>query len=182
MTIISEGSPVGAKQANGLAEGAVRDVKAQVRTLRAAVQQIHQVEISMRHACLPWMIRYSAMCLSRGQVGRDGLTPHRRLRGKDYKRAPPPFSECVQWRKMGTEAEASRPESRCSLVIFLGTAERSNDLVVGTESREDALAPLFSCKQWALDESNLTTKFVYAVCETMQQQPEFCAIQIDLEN
>eukprot|EP00971_Amphidinium_carterae_P019816 390424-Amphidinium_carterae.1 len=74
------------------------------------------------------------MCLSRGQVGRDGLTPHRRWRGKDYKRALPPFGESVQWRKMGAEAEPSRLEPRWALGIFLGTAERSNDLLVGTEA------------------------------------------------
>eukprot|EP00971_Amphidinium_carterae_P063711 1260884-Amphidinium_carterae.1 len=49
-------------------------------------------------------------------------------------------------------------------------------------AQEDALAPLFKNKQWALGESNSTTKFVYAVCEAMRQHPEHCSIQVDLEN
>eukprot|EP00971_Amphidinium_carterae_P025748 508045-Amphidinium_carterae.3 len=49
-------------------------------------------------------------------------------------------------------------------------------------AQEDALAPLFKDKQWALGESNSTTKFVYAVCEAMRQNPEHCSIQVDLEN
>eukprot|EP00971_Amphidinium_carterae_P311854 6198854-Amphidinium_carterae.1 len=50
------------------------------------------------------------------------------------------------------------------------------------QAQEEALVPLFRDKQWALGESNSTTKFVYAVCEAMRQHPEYCSIQVDLEN
>eukprot|EP00974_Lingulodinium_polyedra_P085576 8288154-Lingulodinium_polyedra.AAC.1 len=39
--IVPESSPEGDSAANGLAEGSVRDVKAQVRTIRYAIEQLH---------------------------------------------------------------------------------------------------------------------------------------------
>eukprot|EP00971_Amphidinium_carterae_P292441 5805252-Amphidinium_carterae.2 len=107
----------GDSQEGGLAEGAVRDVKAQCRVLAHALQELHQVELHPRHAILPWLVMHAAGSMSRGQVGPDGRTPHERLRGVPYRRMLPPFGEIVMARD---DSKESRVQQRWHRVIFLG--------------------------------------------------------------
>ncbi|CAK0888783.1 unnamed protein product [Prorocentrum cordatum] len=52
---VPEESAVGNSQGNGLAEHAVREVKAKVRTVRAQVDDLHGVSIGVEHPVTPWM-------------------------------------------------------------------------------------------------------------------------------
>eukprot|EP00971_Amphidinium_carterae_P194208 3853846-Amphidinium_carterae.3 len=86
--------------ANGLAEGSVRDMKACIRTLHYALQATYG-DVSPRHVILPFMVRYAAFCYNVGQVGRDGLTPWQRIKGKKFGKTMVPFAEVVMWHRGG---------------------------------------------------------------------------------
>eukprot|EP00971_Amphidinium_carterae_P078310 1549134-Amphidinium_carterae.3 len=118
-------------QENGLAEGAVRDVKAQARTLAYSVQEHHRVELQLlhpRHPILAWLVMHAAGSISRGQIGRDGRIAHERLRGMPYRRFLPPFAEIVMARDDSKESRVQQRWHRC---IFLGVVPKSNSLYVG---------------------------------------------------
>ena len=120
-------------QANGLAENAVRDLKGQIRTLVFALAETYKAEIGNTHPIMPWLVRHAALSLNRGQVGRDGKTPHERHRGVKYRRQLPPFGE-VCMRKLGDVGPA-RAEAKWERGIFLGTAHRSNEVYVSHEAK-----------------------------------------------
>ena len=129
--IMPESSPVGDHESNGLAEGAVRDVKAQCRTLRFAVEELHGIKVSPRHPILAWLVPFAAFIVNVGRRGIDGRTPHYRRRGQDYKRALPAFSERVSY-QIASHA-ASRIGDRFGSGIFLGVVPRSSAFWIGVE-------------------------------------------------
>ena len=103
-------SPVGDSASSGLAEGGVRGAKAAARTVKLAVEQLHDVRLDEIHTLLPWLVAYGSEMRNIGRKGPDGFTPHQRLRGKSYLRSLPPFSEKVQF--MLAEKQARRISDR----------------------------------------------------------------------
>ena len=61
---IPEVIPKGVSAANGLAEGAVKEIKAKCRTLKYATDQMYGVELPPTHPCLPWLVLYSAQLIN----------------------------------------------------------------------------------------------------------------------
>eukprot|EP00971_Amphidinium_carterae_P172341 3416451-Amphidinium_carterae.1 len=121
-----EESPEGESQANGLAEGAARDVKAVVRTLACAVGAIHDITIHARHAVMAFLVRHAAFVLNVGQMGADGLTPWQRARGKRFGGIMVPIGETILYH-LGKGP--SRNEPRWDRGIFLGFADRNLSFV-----------------------------------------------------
>ena len=78
LDVIPEESPEYEHQANGAAEVAVREVKAQARSLRFAVEELHKCVIGPDHIILPWMVAYGVSMVNRRRIGADGLTAHQR--------------------------------------------------------------------------------------------------------
>ena len=128
--MIAEESPAGDSQSNGLAENAVRELKGVARSLKFAVANLHDTEIHAKHPILPWLISYAAAVINRSQIGKDGLTPFRRWRGRDFRRDLPPFGEVVLYLPPGKRA--SRLEDRWREGIFVGIADRSAEVLVAT--------------------------------------------------
>ena len=114
MTVILEESPVGDSQSNGLAENAVRELKGVARSLKFAVATLHNTEIHAKHPILPWLISHASAVIIRSQLGKDGLTAFRRWKGRDFRRALPPFGEVVLYLPPGKRA--SRLEERWLVV------------------------------------------------------------------
>ena len=82
-------------QTNGAAEKAVQDVTAHVRVLLLALEDRLKVKIDVKLPVVKWMIRHAAFLHTRYSVGHDGLTPWRRLTGKNWTGAVVEFGECV---------------------------------------------------------------------------------------
>ena len=122
MTVILEESPVGDSQSNGLAENAVRELKGVARSLKFAVATLHNAEVHAKHPILPWLISHAAAVINRAQLGKDGLTAFRRWKGRDFRRALPPFVEVVLYLPPGKRA--SRLEERWMVGLFVGVVDR----------------------------------------------------------
>ena len=72
--VVPENNPVGESQANGEVEGAIRMVKAQVRTMRLALQSRYNTVIGEDHPIVAWMVAEAADSINRYQIGADGKT------------------------------------------------------------------------------------------------------------
>ena len=129
-SVVLEESPVGDSESNGLAEGAVKEAKGVIRSLRFSLEDLHGIEISHSSAILPWLVRHAGSMISRGRRGIDGRTAFELRRGKPYRRKLPPFGEKVMWLKAGKPK--SRLEDRWKEGLFLGVQDRSDEVVVGT--------------------------------------------------
>ena len=68
--------------ANGLAEGAVREVKAQTGVLRSPLEARLKRPLEWTEPLATWLVRHSANCLSRYRIQADGRTPDQRRTGK----------------------------------------------------------------------------------------------------
>ena len=95
LDIIPEESPEYEHQSNGAAEVAVREVKAQARSRRLVVEELHKCKLGAEHIVLPWMVACGATMINRCRIGADGLTAHQRQYGRPHRNKLSQFSEKV---------------------------------------------------------------------------------------
>ena len=131
MEVVPERPGAGDSKSNGLAEHAVRECKAKVRTLRHALEQRIGMQIDAGHLVLAWLVRYAAASINRGRVGPDGKTAYQLRYGKPFRQTLPEFGECVQYLPAGKRQ--SRLEDRYKKGIFLGVEDGTNEYQIGTD-------------------------------------------------
>ena len=74
IAVVPEGASVGDSSGNGLAEHAVREIKAKTRSLAHAVVRLLGARLPVNHAALPWLVAWSVMTINMGRRGLDGKT------------------------------------------------------------------------------------------------------------
>ena len=102
---------------NGLAEGAVKDIKAKIRTPR------HSTEMGLAWRLinsLAWLVTHAAATINWFRPGLDGKTPYELRAGRKFRRPVAPWGQKV-W-SMSAKKHVSRisAESRWQEGIFLG--------------------------------------------------------------
>ncbi|CAK0865359.1 unnamed protein product, partial [Prorocentrum cordatum] len=120
---VPEESAVGDSQGNGLAEHAVREVKAKVRTVRAQVDDLHGVSIGVEHPVTPWMVELAAMSINLGRRGADGRAAWELRHGRPFNKDLACISEK---RKAGIE-------DKFLAGLYLGPSLRTDEVYIGTE-------------------------------------------------
>ena len=105
---------------NGLAEGAVKELKAKIRTLRHCAEEGLARLIPEDHDVLAWLVQHAAATVNWFRPGTDGKTPYELRYGKKMRRPVAPFGQKVWW--MSAQKHVSRigSESRWQEGIFLG--------------------------------------------------------------
>ena len=129
--IIPEESPVEDSRSNGYIERAIQEVQGQIRTIKSAVEGRYKEEMAPDHPAIPWMVTHAAGTLNRHQVGKDGMTAYRRLRGKDHEVKVAEFGECVLYMTPGITGK-NKLDARWEKGIWLGIRDRSGEIIVGT--------------------------------------------------
>ena len=124
--IIMEESPVDEHQSNGEIENAVRQVQGMTRTIKSGLEEKIEKKIERNSPIIPWMVRHAAASINRYQIGKDGKTAHRRLRGKEFNRMIAEFGECVWYLKAKTLGK-DKYESRWDDGVWLGIREESGE-------------------------------------------------------
>jgi hypothetical protein len=123
----------GQSQGNGLAEGAVKEAKAKIRTLRHAAEHGLGRTIPDNHDVLAWLPTHAAATINVTRVGVDGRTPYELRYGKKFRRPVAPWGQKVHWMPTGKLVSRTAAESRWKEGIFLGLYWRGpNDYAVGT--------------------------------------------------
>ncbi len=127
---VLETSPVEEKQANGVAEKAVREVKGMIRTYVDSIEEKAKVKLEGSDAIMTWIVRHAAAMITRFQVGTDGKTPYERMKGKRTKRPLAAIGEKILYMKK----DGKGMNMRFDYGFFLGVSEKSDELYVATEA------------------------------------------------
>ena len=142
---ISEESPVGDHQANGLAENACKEVKRQVRVLRSALEEKLGKELKDDDPALAWLPRQAGDLLSRYKKGQDGRTSEARRCGKQWRKPAIAFGERLYFREVG-EGVRILKEGR-----YVGHHGRTGSILVMTADgvrRGTGIRLLSSADRW----------------------------------
>ena len=141
---ISEESPVGDHQANGLAQNA-KEVKRQVRVLRSALEEKLSKELKDDDPALAWLPRQAGDLLSRYKKGPDGRTPEARRCGKQWRKPTIAFGERLYLREVGEGVRVLK-EGR-----YVGHHGRTGSILVMTTDgvrRGTGIRRLSSADRW----------------------------------
>ena len=116
-----ESSPKGDSHgmSNGEAESAVGITQGLARTLKDFVEYKSGKVIDPKSPLLGWLIEHVGTLYTLyayDENAKDGLTPYRKIRGRDWNIALPPFGECVDYRVRTNH----KLEVRWDTGIFLG--------------------------------------------------------------
>ena len=121
---ISQSSPVGESQANGLVERAVRSVKDQVRTLRLTLQKRVGCRIPVGHPVMTWIVKHAGELISKCQLNRDGQTAYFKVFGKASKDVIVEIGEEVHYRV--SDVDTGSLDGRWESGIWLGIRWRKH--------------------------------------------------------
>ena len=120
---------------NGLAEGAVKEAKAKIRTLRAASERGLGRTIPEDHDALAWLVEFAAKTVNWFRTGVDGKTPSEKRFGRRFRRPIAPFGQKVLYMPTGKIASRVGADSRWREGCFLGLiggGSGANDYAIGT--------------------------------------------------
>ena len=113
-------SPEGDRQANGLAEVGVREIKAQTSQLEQRLGS----RIDEKDPLMSWIPRHAANCVSRYRSMDDGRTPDQRRCGKTWIRPVVEFGESVQFRPVSVNNALRGEDQRLLRGVYVGHHER----------------------------------------------------------
>ncbi len=99
--ILPQESGVDDSQGNGLAEHAVREIKAETRTLRHQCEIIHKTTLPENHHIIPWIVEFAALSINVGRRGPAGRTAYELRYGRAFRRELAVFGEKVLYLPSG---------------------------------------------------------------------------------
>ena len=115
-----EGSVPYDPQTNGLAEGAVRLIKGQFRTLLLGLQRAIQGRVPIDHPVLTWMVEHAAYVRNARIIGQDGKTAVQRARGSPGTTSYVAFGETCMYKARSQEQGIGHNQLRWSTGVWLG--------------------------------------------------------------
>ena len=120
---------------NGLAEGAVKELKAKIRTLRHSTEMGLGRRIPETHDSLAWLVSHAAATINWFRPGLDGKTPYELRVGRKFRRPVAPWGQKVWWMSAKKHMGRISAESRWQKGIFLGilgVGVGASDYAIGT--------------------------------------------------
>ena len=97
---------------NGLAEGAVKELKAKNRTLRHSTETGLGMRIPETHDSLAWLVTHAAATINWFRPGLDGKTPYELRVERKFRRPVAPWGQNVRWMSAGKHVSRISAESR----------------------------------------------------------------------
>ena len=116
---------------NGESESSVAIAKGLARTLRDHVEFKIEKVINPKSLLLPWLVEYVGILdtlFSFDEKSKDGMTPFRKLKGRDWVISLPSCGECVDFR-VRTQHKL---EARWDIGIYLGIRLHTTEKIIGT--------------------------------------------------
>ena len=129
--ILPQESGVDDSQGNGLAEHAVREIKAKTRTLRHQCETIHKVSLGEDHLLIPWIVEFAAMSINVGRRGADGRTAYELRYGRAFRRELAIFGEKVLYLPSGQEKVKLADKFHEGL--YIGITQRTDESLIATK-------------------------------------------------
>ena len=129
--VIPTNSLVGESECNGRVENTIRRIQEKVRVLRHQVEQGIKERIFDNAPIMAWLVRWAAELLSKYPFGDDGRIPFERIRNEACAVPLVPFGETIMHLPLQT-ASGSKGDPIKRQGVWLGTVERTEEVVVGT--------------------------------------------------
>ena len=133
-----ESSPKGDSHgmSNVEAESAVGITQGLARTLKDFVEHKSGKAIDPKSPLLGWLIEHVGTLYTLyayDDNAKDGLTPYRKIKGRDWNIALPPFGECVYYRVRTTQtnlclSSTARPRNLVVAIFLASHPLRKSDL------------------------------------------------------
>ena len=120
---------------NGLAEGALKELKAKIRTLRHSTEMGLRRQIPETHDSWAWLVSHAAATINWFRPGLDGKTPYELRVGRKFRRPVAPWEQMVWWMSAKKHVSRISAESRWQEGIFLGILDGgvgASDHAIGT--------------------------------------------------
>jgi hypothetical protein len=134
--VIEEAAPTGDSQSQGDAECGVEIVQSMVQSLKLALEAKIGAEVPEDHPAMPWLVRHAAaQVVNKHRIGSDGLTRHRRLKGREFNKEVAEFGESVWFLFLKSNGK-NKMKSRWSSGIWLGIRDEAGEVIIGTEEGE----------------------------------------------
>ena len=116
-------------KSNGRAEGTVRRLEEQVRTMKLALDAALGIELEVLHPVFEWLVEHAADILTKCSVGKDGRTPYERIKGKRYHGLMLEFGSAVRVKFQG-KTQGGLMKERWGSGIWLGKRWSSDEHLV----------------------------------------------------
>lgn len=152
--VITEDTPVGDHQSNGAIENAIKNIRGMIRTVRDAAETRLGENIKDDSVLMPWLVEHAANLVTMCQVGRDGRTPHERLRGKRPPQALVPFGEKVLFQSLRQDRRANKAEPRYDYGVWAGVRIGGADVYILTPDgavRARSVRRLPGAERWDME-------------------------------
>ena len=131
--VVLEKPPKGESKSNGTVEEAGKTVREFVRVFKEQVEDKAKIEVNTAENLMLWMIRWAAMTCSRYLVGKDGMTPFERRRGRKCRVPAVAFGEKVWYKELREGKDRkNKLASEWKQGAWLGHSRNSNEAVIGT--------------------------------------------------
>ena len=132
---IMEHSAVGESASNGRIEEAGKRIREYTRTMLDQIEYRVGEELKAEATIVQWMVRWAAMLATRYTVGRDGRTPHERIKGRRCNELVVPFGELVWYKQLKLSTDSTQKLESCwHEGVWIGQNQRSNEVLIGTTS------------------------------------------------
>ena len=96
---LSQNTHLPGTKSNGQIENAVSKAEEQCRAIRLSTEQRLQIKLPVRHPLHLWLVKHACDVYTKFSVGHDGMTPYRRLKGKECTEEHIEFGEVVLYKK-----------------------------------------------------------------------------------
>ena len=107
-------------------ERAIQTVQGQVRAIKDAFEARYKCELQPEDQITPWMVQHAGALISRFHRGQDGLTAHRRIRGRDFKADMCEFGENIWYMEPGSVGKR-KFDSHWHEGIWLGVVDSTGE-------------------------------------------------------
>ncbi len=109
--ILEEHSARFDSSSNGAIENGVKRLAGMIRTHKLCLEERIGRVIPPHHAIITWLVEWCAWVLTMRVVGEDGITAHRRIRGRDYGKRQGYFGEYLMYKVPDQDELKSREGS-----------------------------------------------------------------------
>ncbi|CAE8609178.1 unnamed protein product [Polarella glacialis] len=129
-----ETTPVSSSSSLGGAERKIQAIEGQLRTLRKALEEMHQAQVPASHPIFSWLVRHACYLLDRFQPSRrhQGQTPYERLHHRPFQETLCTFGAVAMGRNAAA-VELGRVEARWEPGVWLGRSPVSAEHILSME-------------------------------------------------
>ena len=131
--MLTENSPVGDSQGNGLVERAIQSSEGMVRVMRSQLEERWGMKIDPGHPVLTWLVGHAAVLLNRFEVAKDGKTAYERLKKKAARTLGLEFGEKVLWKRKPVGGALGKMSCMWEDGVYLGVKATTGEIIIGTE-------------------------------------------------